>query len=216
MIKQLLARPSEVFASPLILWLVSEYGLESIGFEPETIRECFKSVDKDCPETIVTRVNAALALLTTNRFWVDPLSFGLTCRALNRHKFPGAGAPDVGDLAWGVTEALLLTSDSALSSSPGNLFSDGVHRFVTVTLKDSGLYTVPEYLKGFKSADGLPGLSDAAVAVARQEESDKAAAKVDDVVSDKLVEMFRQINAVNVPLIESAAKELRGIISGQQ
>lgn len=216
MIKQLLARPSEVFASPLILWLVSEYGLESIGFEPETIRECFKSVDKDCPETIVTRVNAALALLTTNRFWVDPLSFGLTCRALNRHKFPGAGAPDVGDLAWGVTEALLLTSDSALSSSPGNLFSDSVHRFVTVTLKDSGLYTVPEYLKGFKSADGLPGLSDAAVAVARQEESDKAAAKVDDVVSDKLVEMFRQINAVNVPLIESAAKELRGIISGQQ
>lgn len=216
MIKQLLNNPSEAFASPLILWLVYEYGSDAITFEPETIRDCFKSVDKDCPESIITRVNAALALLTTNRFWIDPLSFGITCRALNRHKFPGAGAPDASDLAWGVTEAILLTSDTALSTSPGNMFSDSVHRFVTVTLKDSGLYTVPEYLKGFKATDGVPGISDASLAVARQEESDRAAAKVDEAVSGKLVAMFSQIAALNVPLIESATKELKGILSGQQ
>ena len=55
-------------------------------------------------------------------------------------------------------------------------------------------------------------IDDAQMALARQQESDRAAAKLEMFAAKQTAEMFSQIKSLDLPLLDSARKELDGIL----
>lgn len=201
MIKELL-RSDKTFATPIVLFLFQDLGDDALNFEPETIGDRLREIEKETPQPLVDRVNAALGLYTSDLFWNDPIVFGTVCRALDRRKFPMSGEPSVGDICWGVTEATLLTNDSDV---PPDRFNESIIKYVKYTLKLNAIYSMPKALQdGFGDIPFNFAVDDPAIAEARQSEFDKDAEKLDAVVSSKLYELLTQIKMSGVKLTKSA------------
>ena len=86
---------------------------------------------------LVNRLNAAIGLLNSNMFWVDPVTFGLVCRTLNRNPYVASEAPDLYDISWGVTEAnLIMGSPDEDDQKNGDLmYSEAVKRYIQHLLR---------------------------------------------------------------------------------
>lgn len=209
MIKQLL-QSKRTFATPVILYLFSRFGDEVLDWEYATVEECLKSIEPKTKFQIVDRVNAGLGLFDSDLFWVNPVTFSMVCRALNRKPFPASDEPSLADITWGVTEASLLydgATDSAASQ-----FSRNIQAFVKYLFKINGVFTLPETLSGMGEVAMDLRIDDSEIAMARQQESDRAAAKLEMLAARQTAEMFDQIKALNLPLLDSAKKELNNII----
>lgn len=210
MIRALLA-DNKVFATPVVLYLVSKFGDEALSFEYETIEEYLKSLQPKTPKAVINRVNAALGLFSSDLFWVNPISFSSVCRTLNRHKFPMADEPSPGDLTWGVTEAKLLYEGAGTEGSVR--FSDSVQSLVSYLFSINGLFSLPEALSDMGEVSLQLNIADAEMAYARQQESDRAAAKLDIFAAKQTAELFNQIKALKLPLQPSAEKEMDNILA---
>lgn len=210
MIRKILSN-DKAFATPIVLYLVSELGSDAFTYEPETIGEYLRSKYSNTDQQLIDRTNAALGLYTSDLFWNDPVSFGIVCRALNRHKFPFAAAPDIADVAWGITEANLLMMDTE-SGQSSDIFSDSITKYVQYLLKINNIYSTPACLKAIGDIHMPIGIDDPEIADARQQESDLAAAKIDSMMTDKTIELMRQIKDSGVPLVNTAVNELDQIL----
>lgn len=211
MIKELL-RDRNTFATPIVLFLISDLGSDALTFEPETIAERLRQIEPKTHRYVIDRVNAALGLYTSDLFWNDPVIFGVVCRALNREPFPTADEPSIGDMAWGVTEASLLTRD-VVDDDPSDAFSESIIKYVRYTLKLNGLYTTPTALSdAVGDVSSILAIDDAAIAEARQTESDSSAAAIDNAVSSKMRDLLIQIKRAGIQLSESAERELNTLL----
>ena len=210
MIKSLL-QSKQAFATPVILYLFSRVGPEVLEYEYETVEECLKRIEPKTLDQVVERVNAGLGLFTSDLFWVDPITFSVVCRTLNRHPFPASQEPSLGDITWGVTEASLLFDGA--TEDAGSSFSDNIQLFVRYLFKQNGVFSLPEALKGMGEIYMNLNFDDAQLAMARQEESDRAAARLDIYAAKHTAEMFEQIKGLKLPLIESAKTELNNILT---
>ena len=213
MIKQLL-QSKKTFATPVILYLFSRFGEDIITYEFDTIAECLRSIETKTPNALIDRVNAGLGLFNSDLFWVNPVTFSMVCRALNRNPFPANSEPSLGDITWGVTEASLLFSGATDEES--SQFSPSIQAFVKYLFKLNGVFTLPESLSGMGEVAMDLKIADAQIAIARQKESDQAAARLEIFAAKQTAELFKQIKLLNLPLLESAKKELDGIIKQYQ
>lgn len=209
MIYQLL-ESNKTFASPIILWLVDQYGADALSFEPETIAEALYGVNPNTRRDIVDRVNAGLGLISSDLFWTDPFVFGTVCRSLSRHKFPTANAPSVLDLAWGVTEATMLMLDD--SNGTKDSFSPSVKTFIQITAKSDGVLTLPSALSDITKLSSEFRIDDPEIYAARQQEADATAADIDATVANMTLELFGQIKELRMKITAEAAKELDDIL----
>lgn len=207
MIRELL-KDKNVFATPIVLFLISDLGNDALVFEPETIADRLREIEPGVSASVIERVNAALGLYTSNLFWEDPVIFGVVCRALNRATFPTADEPSIGDIAWGVTEAGLLTKD-VIDEDPTDSFSTAIIKYVKYTLKINGMYTAPTALEdGFGDVSNTLTIDDPGITEARQTEADSAAAAVDAMVASKMRELLLQIKRAGIKLSETAERDL--------
>ena len=214
MIKELLKSKS-TFATPIVLYLFENLGMDALNFEAETVEEYLKQVEPKTPKALIDRTNAALGLFNSDLFWNDPVTFGIVCRALNRNKFPMGEEPTLGDIAWGVNEASLLTSD-VKGEDLADKFSDSIITYVRHAFKINAVYSLPKSLSDFGPIRYTPVLDDPEMAMARQQESEQAAASMDLLVTRKTLELFLQVKNSGVKLDPEAAKELDMVIKHYQ
>ena len=214
MIKELLKSKS-TFATPIVLYLFDVLGTDAIEFEAETVAEYLKQIEPKTPQVLIDRTNAALGLLNSDLFWNDPVTFGIVCRALNRNKFPMGSEPSIGDMAWGVSEATLLTGD-VKGEDISDKFSESIAKYVRYTFKINAVYSLPKSLDDFGPIPYTLSIDDPEMARARQAESDQAAAGIDLLVTKKMLELFLQIKKSGVKLDPEATKEIDSIIKHYQ
>lgn len=201
---------NSIFATPVVLALVAEHGTDVITYEPETIRECLKQHNPSVSESVVTRVNAALGLFTSNAFWQDPATFNIICRALNRSARPMAAPADIEDMAWGVTEAeFLLFDPEDNEANVSNAASSAVAKYVTVALTKEGMYTAPTALSFAHPVrpSGLVDMPDQALSV--QQRADAEAANINQTTSDQMRELLLQIVDSRIPLQQSSMDQIK-------
>lgn len=214
MIKELL-KSKETFATPVVLFLFQDLGMDALNFEPETIGDRLRMIEPDVDQALVDRVNAALGLYTSNLFWTDPITFGMVCRSLNRRKFALAAEPTIGDICWGVSEAQLLTNDVVDEDAPF-AFNESIIKYVKYTLKINAVYSMPSALKQYFG--DLPYnfvIDDPAIAEARQQEFDAASAKIDALVANKMYTLLEQIKRSGVKLSPNAEKDVDQLLMGR-
>lgn len=205
---------NSIFATPVVLALVAEHGTDVVFYEPETIRECLKQHNPSVSESVVTRVNAALGLFTSNAFWQDPATFNIVCRALNRSARPMAAPADIEDMAWGVTEAEFLLFDPEDDDyNATNVASSSVVKYVTVALNREGMYTTPDALKFAHPIrpSGLIDMPDQLLSL--QQRSDDQAFQINQNTSNQLALLLQQILDARIPLESGALDQVKSSLA---
>lgn len=214
MIRELL-KSKHTFATPIVLFLFHDLGMNALNFEPETIGDRLRSIEPGIDRALIDRVNAALGLYTSDLFWTDPVTFGVVCRSLNKHKFALTSEPSIDDICWGVSEAHLLTNDT-IDGAQGFVFNESIIKYVKYTLKLNAIYTAPSSIKQyFGDVSYNFVVDDPAIAEARQQEFDSVAAKLDSVVANKMYTLLTQIKQSGVPLSLTAEQDIDQLLKGR-
>lgn len=199
------------FATPLLIFIVDNLGMDAFDYEPETIEEFLQSHNPKVPRTLVDRANAALGLFSSNLFWQDPVTFGIVCRTLNRRRRPTAAEPDIEDIAWGMTEASLIMNDPDDEGSKER-YSHSVLSYAQYMLKINGIYDKTQSMPAVPAPEFNSSVQDSAQLVSIQERSDDARSVLDYKTFSKMSELLRQIRDNNLTLSAQAGKELESLI----
>jgi hypothetical protein len=145
----------ETIGTVMFTVLTDEYGLEFLDWEPDTLRrEVQSAFGASPPQVNWDKVWALSALLTTNTFFTNLDAFLHTCLALSGedNDFRNFTPADVSQMAWGVTEAHLL---SPPDEKAGDVFNDEIRQYVRLKLEDEGFARPPKILSGI-AAEGGP------------------------------------------------------------
>lgn len=209
MIRNLL-ESNATFATPIILYMVNDIGVDALQYEPETIKEYLQGINPSVRNDVVDRVVAASGLYTSNLFWYDPVCFATVCRALNRASKPLAVSADIDDIAWGVTES------SILFTGESEKFSESIRKYIAYTLKSDGIYTTPTSLLFIGKIPYTPAIDDAEMVMNIQEHSDSAASAIDTEVDSKILQLFNQIKLLKLPMTKEANSGINNILSSVQ
>lgn len=147
----LLADP-QAFAYNLLAVLLDAYGTEALSWTPETIEmELRDDFNVDVPPGNFDRLMTAIGILTSDAFFTSPVDFARGCLSLAGTFIPAnqLALPDSAEVAWGVTEALLIEPppDEEEGSKGGNPFSEDITAMIGVLLDREGILTPPDVLR---------------------------------------------------------------------
>lgn len=147
--QRLLLNPAAI-ATPLAIICVDAFTPQWTDWEGETLQsEVTKLAGGPVPETNLDKLSAIGIVLTTDRFFTDPLVFSNVCEANGGENEPvtfqsfDPPAPD--EMAWTVFEAMLnrpLTPDETMEQR----FRPDVRRFIRVLLEANGFMLSPKPL----------------------------------------------------------------------
>jgi len=135
----------DMTATALLAIVLDLYGTEALEWLPSTlVQEIETDLRIDLPQININRINAAIALMTTDSFYRDPLAFIHTCHMLWADTAP----PDADDqsppspiaTAWGVFEASLLDPENSRK------YSEDVKGTIGVILQQVGIRKPPKVL----------------------------------------------------------------------
>ena len=135
------------FATTLLVILVDEYGTECFQWSPETIRlEIEEDFKLKLPQPNFDRLMAAINIITSDDFYQSLPDFVTYCNILAGDTFdPRAWDPaDAAEIAWGITEVLLLSPPDAHDENP---FSEEIVGYIGQALSQEGIITPPDVLK---------------------------------------------------------------------
>lgn len=138
------ARPG-MFAFNLLVMLLDAYGPEALTWDAATLdMELHDDFSVDVPPDNFDRMMTAIALLTTDGFYKSPADFVRACASLSGHKPSGdLIMPDCSDLAWGMTEGMLISPPEEGDQKP---FCEEIIGLIEHTLADEGVLTPPDVL----------------------------------------------------------------------
>lgn len=198
----------KAFATPLLLFAFDQLGMEIFDYEPETVKLWMKRLYPDVDKELPVRLNAAIGLFKSDLFWFEPQTFGILCRTLNREPVIDGDAPDLFDIAWGVTEAGLLTSDPESGERIGE-FSPAIRNYVSFLMRQSALHDVPDALNGVGTAIAYPtDIDDPEMMESLRKRSESEAAAIDYSVVTKMQMLLNQIKNLDIALSKQASEEL--------
>lgn len=135
------------FATTLLVMFADRFGTAGLHWEPETI---LLSVEQDfkvaLPPANFDRLMAAISLKLTDAFFKDLPTFIDICNVLSGDTFdPRVWDPaDSAEIAWGVTEALLIDPPDPNDEEP---FTDEIRAYIGAVLNAEGIITPPAILK---------------------------------------------------------------------
>ena len=135
------------FMTTLLVMLVDVYGTEVTEWSQATIlMELEEDFDVTMPPTSVDRVMAGIALLTTDAFYKSLPDFITLCNVLSGDAYdPRNWDPaDSGEIAWGVTEALIFTPPDDGDDEP---FIDDIRHYIAAVLDAEGIINPPDILR---------------------------------------------------------------------
>jgi hypothetical protein len=136
-----------LFATSALVAFIDTYTTEALQWHPVTIQmEIEHDFHVDLPHGVYERLLTAITLLTEDGFFRSPVDFARACVVLSGH-VPTADSmllPDASDVAWGVTEALLIHPPDAGNDNP---FTEEITGFIGHILDSEGILNPPDILR---------------------------------------------------------------------
>ena len=143
----------EAFGTCLLILFLDTYGTEGLGWTPETIDMELSTDFGDVPAANFDRLMTACSLLTSNSFFKSPVDFVKICMSLSGIYQPAEHMllPDSDDIAWGVTEGLLISPPDDNDNNP---FDPEIVGLIGQVLDEEGILVAPDVLRiGVRGAD---------------------------------------------------------------
>lgn len=151
----------QTFATVLITVFLDRFGTDGLTWDPSTIAmEVEDEFDVDLPQLALDKLMAAIALITTDRFYTSLPDFIATCNILSGDTYdPNTFDPAEGDeIAWGITESMLIYPPDDEAESP---FSDEIRAYIGAALDAEGIINPPDILRiALRSANVSTSLDD--------------------------------------------------------
>lgn len=151
----------ETFASVLLTMYIDRFGLEALTWDPSTISlEVEEDFDVDLPQLALDKLMVAIQILTTDRFYKSLPDFISFCNVLSGDPYrPDMWDPaDAEEVAWGVTEALLIYPPEDDDPEP---FTDEIRAYIGAVLDSEGLVNPPDILRiALRQARVSPSIGD--------------------------------------------------------
>lgn len=151
----------DTFASVLLTLFMDKFGTEALTWDPTTITlEIEDEFDVELPQLSLDKLLVGVQILTTDRFYKSLPDFISFCNVLSGDTYrPDMWDPaDAEEVAWGVTEALLIYPPEDNDEEP---FSDEIRAYIGATLDREGLINPPDILRiALRQARVSPSIDD--------------------------------------------------------
>ena len=199
----------QAFATPLLLLAYQTIDEQIFDLEPETIGQILKEIDPKTLNRNINKVNAALSLLQSNLFWQDPITFGFTCRTLNRCPRISGAEPNLDDIMWGITEARLITGDN---DEP---FSESIKAYVEFLLKKDSIVTEVPTLNFVDVPPMNNVYDDPEQQLSVLNSSKQRVNEMEQEVGTKMITMLKQIKDLHMDISKEASNDLESLLKGK-
>lgn len=151
----------ETFASVLLTLFLDKFGIEALDWDPATITlEIEEEFDVELPQLALDKLLVAIQILTTDKFFKSLPDFVTFCNVLGGDTYrPDMWDPaDAEEVAWGITEALLISLPEDDDKEP---FTDEVRGYVGAVLDSEGIINAPDILRiALRAARVSPNITD--------------------------------------------------------
>ena len=151
----------DTFASVLLAMYLDKFGTEGLTWEPNTITlEIEEEFNVDLPQLALDKLLVGIQILTTDRFYKSLPDFISFCNVLSGDTYrPDMWDPaDAEEVAWGVTEALLIYPPEDNDDEP---FTDEIRAYIGAVLDREGLINPPDILRiALRQARVSPSIDD--------------------------------------------------------
>lgn len=189
----------ESYATTLLTCLLDHYGEECLEWTAMTISLQVKDdFGVAIPKVNLDKVMAAIAIVTTDFFFTSVTRFVQLCNVLSGGEFdPTTFDPaDVAEMAWGVSEALILDPPSQTGETP---FSAEIVGYIQYMLQEEGVIKVPPVLAFAKNTQAEFNVSEnldsefiGEFMISQQAKNQE----ILDVVQENLAELQQQLAAL--------------------
>lgn len=134
------------FGLNLLIMFLDSYGTEGLKWDPTTIEmDIQDDFNVELPPANFARLMTAISILTSNSFYTSVPDFVQACVTLSgTHPTSSMILPDADDIAWGVTEGVLISPPEDEQKLP---FNEEIVAFIGETLADEGILTPPDVLR---------------------------------------------------------------------
>ncbi|NDC55316.1 MAG: hypothetical protein EBZ69_00520 [Alphaproteobacteria bacterium] len=140
---------------------MDKFGTEALTWEPNTILlEIEEEFNVDLPQLALDKLLVGIQILTTDRFYKSLPDFISFCNVLSGDTYrPDMWDPaDAEEVAWGVTEALLIYPPEDNEEEP---FTDEIRAYIGAVLDREGLINPPDILRiALRQARVSPSIDD--------------------------------------------------------
>lgn len=151
----------ETFASVLLTLFLDRFGTEALQWDPTTITlEIEEEFSVDLSQLSLDKLFVAIQIMTTDKFYKSLPDFISFCNVLSGDTYrPDMWDPaDAEEVAWGVTEALLLYPPEDDDPEP---FTDEIRSYIGAMLDREGLINPPDILRiALRQARVSPSIED--------------------------------------------------------
>lgn len=202
-------------ATALLVMLIDTFGIELIGWEPETLRMEIEDEWKVKPKQVnMDKINCLVNFLASNTFYKNIDVFMHTCTVLNDSPadFSQFDPPDVYEMCWAIVELSLLNPPEG----PEDEFNPEIITYMQLKLEEEGFHRVPKTLSKIVSMPETPHsindtLDDEAIdSKAWWDKQQEKLSNIDAYVCEKLFSLLSQI--VSLPLTSADQKGLESLV----
>lgn len=137
----------ETFASVLLTLFLDKFGIEALDWDPATITlEIEEEFDVELSQLALDKLLVAIQILTTDKFFKSLPDFVTFCNVMGGDTYrPDMWDPaDAEEVAWGITEALLISPPDDDDPEP---FTDEVRGYIGAVLDSEGIINAPDILR---------------------------------------------------------------------
>jgi hypothetical protein len=160
-VKQAAWTSRDTFASVLLTLFLDKFGTEALQWDPTTITlEIEDEFDVELSQIALDKLLVAIQILTSDRFYKSLPDFIAFCNVLSGDTYrPDMWDPaDAEEVAWGVTEALLIYPPEDNDEEP---FTNEIRAYIGAVLDREGLINPPDILRiALRQARVSPSIDD--------------------------------------------------------
>ena len=151
----------ETFASVLLTVFIDKFGTEALQWDPATIAmEIEEEFHVELSQHAMDKLMTAIQLLTTDKFFKSLPDFINFCNILagDTHNPEMWDPADAEDVAWGITEALLISPPDDDDEEP---FTNEIRAYIGSVLDSEGIINPPDILRiALRTARVSPSVGD--------------------------------------------------------
>ena len=205
---------TKAFATPLLLQAFDIYGMELFDMDPQVLSVDLVKRFPKTTSTITNRMMAAIGLYNSNIFFQDPIVFGQTCRAFNRHKYLTASEPSMKDICWGVTEATMIVAPD--KGDKLDTFSESIVKYIKHYAKYQGIITdIPSLSFINIEETNTSSAYDPVMDAGALENSVNMVTDIENYVQANTLECLTQISNLKIDMASEAKQQLSMILRGE-
>lgn len=137
----------ETFGSVLLTLFLDRFGMEGLEWDPATIAlEIEEEFNVKLSQSSLDKLIVCIQILTTDRFFKNLPDFISFCNVLGDDTYrPDMWDPaDAEEIAWGITEALLIEPPDDKDPEP---FTDEIRGYIGAVLDSEGIINPPDILR---------------------------------------------------------------------